>query len=181
MPTSQSTATIPLDHFKTWLAFGERGISSEAIVSKLTGYSVGGSRWSSTYPRDPADFRRCQLLLNSVPLAQIAFPAMRSVSPEWARLVDSWDEIHEAIESEVPDYLGRWASGSASAGYRLMRRVIDDGIECTACAGTGYAEPCSKCKGAGRRSGGRCRADGCWRGYHSCGTCRGDGYTKRAA
>jgi hypothetical protein len=181
MPVTQSTATIPLDHFKTWLAFGERGISSEAIVFKLTGYSVGGSRWSSTYPRDPADFRRCQLLLNAVPLARLCLPAMRSVSPEWARLVDAWDQIHEAIQSEVPDYLGRWAAGSASIGYRLMRRLIDDGIECGDCSSTGRADACEKCKGTGRRSGGQCRASGCWNGYHSCAACRGNGYTRRAA
>lgn len=174
-------STIPLDHFKTWLAFGERGISSEAIVSRLTGHPILGSHWSSTYPHDPADFRRCQLLLNAVPLARLMLPAMRAESPQWSRLVDAWDEIHEAIESEVPDYLGRWSTGSATAGYRLMRRVIHDGVECAACDGSGHEGPCPKCKGSGRRSGGRCRARGCWSGYNACPTCRGNGYTPRAA
>lgn len=183
MPTSQSTATIPLSHFTTWLACGERGLSSEAIVAHLTGQPIGSRYWWArrAHPHDPADFRRCQLLLNAVPLARLMFPTMRTASPVWARLVDAWDEIHETIERDVPGYVTTRADGSSPSGYRLMRRIIDDGVECAACEGTGHDRPCEKCKGTGRRSGGRCRADGCWRGYHSCEACRGAGYTKRAA
>lgn len=177
--TAPTTTPIPLRHFHGWLAFGERGLSSEAIVQHLTRQQILGQTWGYRihHPHDPADFRRCQLLLNSVPLARLHLPMMRSASPEWARLVDAWDEIHEAIESEVPDYLGKWATGSAMKGYRLMKRVIAGGVACEPCEGTGKGEPCVKCKGSGRRSGGRCRARGCYRGHAFCPTCRGDGYT----
>lgn len=180
--SATTDAKIPLHHFTGWLAMGERGLSSEAIVQHLTGTPISGYHWGAgRHPRDPADFRRCQLLLDAVPLAKLAFPAMRSASPEWARLVDQWDEIHEAIAAEVPDYLGRWTTGRATRGYYLMKRVIAGGDPCEACDSTGRGAPCDKCKGTGRRSGGRCRAPRCYRGHDFCRTCRGEGYVGGAA
>lgn len=74
------STTVPIEHFADWLARGERGISSETIVSRLSGIPVGTYRWSSNYPHDPADFRRCELLLRWVPVARIGLPAMRGES-----------------------------------------------------------------------------------------------------
>ena len=119
------TATpLPLSHFTEWLESGERGISSEAIVSRLTGTQVGRA-CPRNHPYDPDDFRRCQLLLKAHPLAEVEFHAMRSVSPQWARLVDSWDQIHTTIESEVPHYLEDPSGGRAPLAYDLMRQAID--------------------------------------------------------
>lgn len=174
---STATATLPISLFTNWLASGERGISSEAIVSHLTADPVGSYRWSTDWPHDPSDFRRCQLLLNAVPLARLAFPAMSTRGPQWARLVQSWDEIHASIECEVPNYLEGRASGSAPQAYRLMQRVIAGGATCHACSGTGRADPCPKCKGTARRGGGRCRNSGCHGGSFLCGPCWGRGYT----
>ena len=168
--------TMKVGQFNGWLAHGERGISSEAIVTHLTGINVGSSRWSQDHPHDPSDFRRCQLLLEAVPLARLAFPSMATRSPQWARLVEAWDEIHATSEEEVPGYLqGR--EGAAPRTYRLMRRVIAGGVPCESCGGTGDAEPCPKCKGTGRRGGGSCRNIGCWLGHFHCPDCRGRGYT----
>ncbi len=119
-------SALPLTYFTTWLASGQRGLSSEAIVANLTGQQVG--RWpggKNNYPLDPDDFRRCQLLLRSHPEAAAAFGQMRSVSPEWERLVDAWDEIHATIEAETPDYLDNPGRRSAPLGYALMKRVLD--------------------------------------------------------
>lgn len=176
----QEVTSLPLETFTGWLAGGERGMSSEAIVAHLTGHPVGryGSR---DYPHDPDDFRRCQRLLRVVPLAGLWFPTMRSCSPVWARLVDAWDEIHATIEAEVPGYVDSHPSGSAPKGYRLMRRVIDGGTECATCEGSGQAAACPRCKGTGKRSGGRCRYPGCSSGYFACGPCRGKGYTTLVA
>ena len=114
---------MPIAAFTNWLAFGERGISSEAIVTHLTGVSV--SRYGSMYePLDPSDFRRCEQLLRQVPLARLVFPAMSEVSPAWARLVDAWDELVALAESEVPGVFDGPATGySAPRTYARMREL----------------------------------------------------------
>lgn len=118
----QAGTKLPIEAFVGWLANGERGISSEAIVSHLTGLPVGRN-WGSDYPADPDDFRRCQALLERVPLARLMLPLMATRSPEWARLVAAWDDIAAAILAEAPEYMQR--RGSSPAGYRLMRSLID--------------------------------------------------------
>lgn len=166
---------LPMSVFTNWLATGERGMSSQAIVEHLTGVRL--DEWShGNYPYDPDDFRRCQLLLNAVPLAGLMFPTMRDVSPQWARLVDVWNEIHEACEEEAPGYLTS-KHGSAPKAYALMKRTLAGGVICEPCEGLGKAEACPRCKGSGRRGGGRCRAEGCAGGRRYCRVCRGRGYT----
>ena len=48
-----------------WLAVGERGLSSEAIALTALGLEPTGFR--ASWPHDPADLRRCLLLLEAVP------------------------------------------------------------------------------------------------------------------
>lgn len=178
--TTDTRTLLPMSAFTNWLALGERGMSSQAIVEHLTGVRL--DRWShGNHPYDPDDFRRCQLLLNAVPLARLMFPTMRECSPKWARLVDAWDEIHLAIQEEAPDYLGSPGGKSAPRAHKLMQRVLAGGTACAPCDGSGKAEACPKCKGSGRRAGGRCRADGCAGGRRYCRVCRGRGFTGGAS
>lgn len=122
MNGTAETGLIPLEYFVHWLASGERGISSEAIVSHLTGEEVG--RWSGPdHPRDPSDFRRCEVLLRNYPLARRAFPAMKSRSAVWARLVDAWDELVALGEEEVPGIFDGPAHGRAPRMYARMREL----------------------------------------------------------
>ena len=124
------TGMLDINLFVGWLATGERGLSSEAIVTRLTSVPLiptprhpwtGGS-----HPHDRDDFRRCELLLREVPLARFAFHDMRSVSAEWAALVDAWDELVALAESEVPGMFTRpCPGGSAPLTYARMRRILD--------------------------------------------------------
>jgi len=112
---------LPIGAFTMWLAQGERGLSAEAIVTRLTGVQIS-RRGGSDIPYDPSDFRRCELLLRQVPLARLAFDAMRDVSPAWGRLVDAWDELVALGESEVPNAFNseRTANGKAPLMYARM-------------------------------------------------------------
>jgi len=118
-------ALLPLTVFTGWLASGERGISSNAIVARLTGEQVG-NRWHGwpTEPADPGDLRRCERLLRQVPLARMAFPAMRTASPAWARFVDEWDDLVALLEEEAPGaFDSAHPSGSAPRLYARMRQL----------------------------------------------------------
>ena len=52
----------------TWLAVGERGLSSEAIALTALGERPTGFR--ASWPLDPSDLRRCLLLLEGAPEAR---------------------------------------------------------------------------------------------------------------
>jgi hypothetical protein len=81
-----------IEQFAMWLATGERGISSEAIVTQLTGVHFRGTGWAWCTPRDAGDWRRCEVLLREVPEARQHLGRM-TANPEWAPLVGAWDEL----------------------------------------------------------------------------------------
>jgi hypothetical protein len=113
---------LRLEEFAGWLANGERGISSEAIVSHLTGERVGPGYRGWDQPFDSDDFRRCEVLLREVPLARLTFPQIAGRSPIWAELVKAWDEIVALFEAETPGALVRHYRGplSKSANRRIQ-------------------------------------------------------------
>ena len=146
---SDKTTTVqvpmPLSHFALWLARGERGLSSEAMVSVFTGeilgrYSFGGP--ANNHPRDPADFRRCEVLLRAYPLARLHLPLMKHHGGVWSRLVDEWDDLVALMESEAP---GAFDSSStrwrAAKTYDRIQAIIEAGraADCDARAERGAA------------------------------------------
>jgi hypothetical protein len=92
-----------------WLANGERGVSSEAIFSHLTGLQI--SRLWSSPPWDPDDLRRCRLLLQAIPALRADLPRMAELGPEWAAIVGAWDELCALMDAESPD----WSDGRGGA------------------------------------------------------------------
>ena len=105
-----------------WLNYGERGLSSDAIVQYLVHGTIPAG---FNDPGDPADFRRCEKLLRAVPSLRVEFHRMSKVSPRWAGLVRLWDEIARSFEEEAPGALdagcgARWA---APKTYVLMWEV----------------------------------------------------------
>lgn len=103
-----------------WLRSGERGISSEAIFSHLTGIPVSG-RWGLQPPSDPDDLRRCRLLLEAVPAFAAELHRMAEVSEEWAALVARWDELCATMDREAPEW--RAGMGRAPETYAIMRAL----------------------------------------------------------
>ncbi len=114
------TERLPLTMFTDWLASGERGISSEAIVSHLTGQRVGRYRLRDDHPYDVGDLNRCVKLLDQHPVAKLVFPEMASRSSEWAALVEIWDELVALLREELKGCMGR-----APRTYVRMREVLD--------------------------------------------------------
>jgi len=109
--------------FNDWLENGERGISSETIVTSLTGIFVSSRDWGAGYPCDPSDFRRCERLLRAVPEAREHLHVMARKGSVWAALVNEWDALVALGDSEVPGIFDTWAHGSAPKLYARMKEL----------------------------------------------------------
>lgn len=107
-----------------WLAFGERGMSSETIVYVLYGLPAG-RRNELSHPYDPDDLKRCLRLLAASPETKARFGEMRLASKEWKALVARWDELEALFLEEAGDL--DWSTREpATKTYYAMQ-------ECLAC------------------------------------------------
>ena len=105
-----------------WLAVGERGLSSEAIALTSLGLHPTGLR--ASWPHDPADLRRCLLLLEKVPeTREDGLLVLAERCPKWAALVKVWNRLSETLRSEIGEALS--ARDSAPETYALMREALD--------------------------------------------------------
>lgn len=114
-----------LELLREWVAFGERGASSAAIVQWLTGWPVCIGGCEAAYPVDPDDLVRCLMLLEHVPALRREFPRMAELSAEWAALVERWDHLAAILESEVPRWRERPRGATAPGTYAVMRAILD--------------------------------------------------------
>ena len=104
-----------------WLTNGERGESSNTIVTHLTGIDALGSRQRRNHPHDPDDLRRCRLLLEAMPELEANFANMATCSKVWNELRAHWDELCNLMDKEAPRW--REGQGSAIATYRRMKEL----------------------------------------------------------
>ncbi len=111
-----------IEQFAMWLATGERGLSSDAIVTQLTG--VPTSRYFNgwDHPHDAADWRRCEMLLRQVPEARQHLDRMRA-RPEWAAFVDAWDGLVELART-APGFFEPWKYSPAPALSSRIRELL---------------------------------------------------------
>lgn len=138
------------------------GLSAQAIAGH-----------GKNHPYDPSDLLRCIDYCRGRISTDDLRKRMAGRSPQWDRLLPHWDELVALLQHEMDTR----TDDNAPRTYKEMKRVLANGDPCTTCGSTGHGTECPKCKGSGRRSGGRCRAENCWGGYDFCPTCRGRGYT----
>lgn len=105
-----------------WLASGERGVSSNTIVERLTGISAVGD-WGQDHPLDPADLMRCRKLLSQCPELRTDFHKMADCSDEWKALIENWDDLCQMMDREAPDWLN--GQGRAKETYDFMQRLFN--------------------------------------------------------
>lgn len=103
-----------------WYVGGERGSSSEALAAAL----VEPPRKPYSYPGDPADLRRCLLLIKAVPEAKGAIDVLALYSEQWTRLAAVWDELERQLIAEIGYDLP--CRGQAPKTYTMMRAALDD-------------------------------------------------------
>jgi len=73
-----------------WAIGRDTGASSTAIMAVMTG-NKPESRYD--YPVDGSDLGRCLRLLDLIPEWKPRMGEMRAICPQWAALVDHWDEL----------------------------------------------------------------------------------------
>lgn len=105
-----------------WLVRGQRGISSNTIVQHLLG--MPNLLTHAGHPYDPSDLLRCRLLLEAVPAMKSEFPRMASLSPEWKRLVENWQELCNIMDAEVPEWRNPYINANAPKTYAFMKAVL---------------------------------------------------------
>lgn len=81
-----------------WLCGGEVGLSSKAMMTHFEGLPNDDPTF---HPLDPADFRRCCLLLDAIPEYRARLDELRALSPVWDRLVDRWDEFEALLRFDT--------------------------------------------------------------------------------
>lgn len=127
------TNYMDIGYFGNWLQYGERGISSETIVSELTGVTICNFR-GGNHPYDIGDFRRCELMLRNVeeynPEVRARFAASLSQkSPQWAALVTRWSEIAEQMEAENDTaFTRRPDSRKMPVAGGMVRSILDEAV-----------------------------------------------------
>lgn|GEM_PF-3352415 len=143
-------------------AFPVMGLSARAIAG-------GGT----DHPHDPDDLLRCVRYCAGRYTTAALQARMKGRSQAWDRLLPHWDHLVGLLAEEM----GTRTDQCAPRTYFEMRRILADGSACLDCDQTGRGDECVKCKGTGRRGGGRCRAPRCYGGASFCAKCGGKGFT----
>lgn len=103
-----------------WLASGDTGLSSEAIMLWLSA-RVKDETWGSHTPSDPSDLGRCLRLLERIPEWKERMPEMAEAGGLWPGYVARWDEMAALMEEEVGIDCSK--GKSAPRTYALMKQV----------------------------------------------------------
>lgn len=82
-----------------WALGRDAGASSMAIMSFMLGLDEDRTY---SYPHDGGDLGRCLRLLDRIPEWKPRMVEMRKVSPQWAALVDHWDELVAKYAAKHP-------------------------------------------------------------------------------
>lgn len=81
------------------------GLSAKAILLKLTGIDAfEGKADGRYYPFDTGDMGLCLNLLKTFPALRKDLGQMKEVHPGWIPIIDNWDELEKAANSD--DYWG---------------------------------------------------------------------------
>lgn len=85
-----------------WRNNGSIGMSSLTMWLHLLDvkHPESGKVHGTAAPYDWDDFRKCHLLLEAVPEWKSQLVVMKTVSPIWSNLVDSWSELTSLYEQE---------------------------------------------------------------------------------
>lgn len=105
-----------------WMSEGETGLSSMSLARETAGlpHPDRGAWGAISAPSDPADLRRCRLLIEAVPEARQAVDSLALKHQGWRGLAAAWDEINRLYEEEAA---GGWQN-KAHPTYSAMKEAL---------------------------------------------------------
>lgn len=104
-----------------WQIKDRVGISSATMAAVALGLD---KNFYSDYfmpPSDPSDLRRCMFLLDEIPEIRDYFPVIAKKVPEFAPIVDNWDELTALINREA-----NRGDNRAPETYALMKKLLGE-------------------------------------------------------
>lgn len=107
-----------------WFDHGEVGNSSRVMAGFLIGNHGPAIESRGCHPSDPADLRRCLLLLIWAPDLSVEIDKMRYVSPQWEALIANWGELETLLDKEAPNWRKPGSCGSAPQCYHRMKQLL---------------------------------------------------------
>jgi hypothetical protein len=111
-----------------WLASGQRGMSSEALFTRLSGVNCTSGASDGVarvdHPYDPDDFRRCRLMLEACPELEANLNEAAGMSQQWAALIQVWGTLCDSMDWESPDWRNPKKGSRAPATYQLIKKAI---------------------------------------------------------
>lgn len=107
-----------------WVVGSDTGISSKTIWAVMLGAVQGEARWP-TYgtPADPDDFGRCYRLLELIPEWRGRLHEVAERFPDWAPLVENWEELEELFRPVTGTPGIRWNLDASKKMYARMREL----------------------------------------------------------
>ncbi|MBN4061709.1 hypothetical protein JYU20_00745 [Bacteroidales bacterium AH-315-I05] len=106
---------ITEEKIQFWLTDGEIGISSKTMFETFCGETLHGGPHRG-HPIDPDDFRRCYLLLETIPEWKKDLHKLKGLSPVWSKLVDNWDKLTEMLKEQLK-------TKEANGMYEFMKKL----------------------------------------------------------
>lgn len=111
---------MTLDYrMERWIRTGSRGISSETIFEVLSGNLILPECLVGGRPQDPSDFKRCSLLLATIPEWGDRLQEVADKYPSWQLLVTHWGELEALLIEELDN-----GDGRAPRLYRRMKELL---------------------------------------------------------
>ncbi|WP_231370155.1 hypothetical protein [Thioalkalivibrio sp. ALE16] len=116
-----------MERLRHWGAHGEPGLSANTLAGALKDQVMGsGFPEAIHYPHDPADLRRCRLLIDQVPeAAPEGLHLLRAASPQWDALARGWEALCARMDQECPQWRAPEGEAAAPLTYRHLKAVIE--------------------------------------------------------
>ena len=96
-------AAMTNNRYIEWALSDDVGISSKTMLAIHCGVTIE----DLDAPYDPSDFGRCYRLVQHIPEIKNSFSAIAAAVPDFAKIIEHWDELCSLYDIEIKNKDGR--------------------------------------------------------------------------